>query len=256
MEKSDGRDPMRIDIVTLFPDMFAGPFDHSIVKRALDRKLVSINIHNLRDYGLGKHKTVDDYSFGGGSGMLMRPEPFFEAVAAIQAQGERPIDVVILLSPQGRLFSQKTAAEIAARGRIVLLCGHYEGVDERVSEYLATDEISIGDYVLTGGELPAMVVVDGVVRLLPGVLGSDEATISDSHADGLLEYPQYTRPQEYLGHAVPEVLLSGNHRNIAAWRRERAILRTKARRPDLLAKADLSHAEKRLASDKEMAALS
>ena len=226
---------MRIDIVTLFPNMFSGPFDESIIRRARDNKFVEIVIHNLRDYGLGRHRVVDDYPYGGGSGMVLMPEPLFSAVEAIKGESRIP---VILLTPQGRLFTQQVAEELAAYSRFILVCGHYEGVDERVREYLVTDEISIGDYVLTGGEPAAMVVCDAVVRLIPGVLGSPESVRDDSHSGGLLEYPQYTRPQIFRGWEVPPVLLSGNHAEIARWRREQAVLRTLARRPDLLEKAD------------------
>ncbi|MCL0064050.1 tRNA (guanosine(37)-N1)-methyltransferase TrmD [Dehalococcoidia bacterium] len=226
---------MRIDIVTLFPNMFSGPFDESIIRRAREKEFAEILIHNLRDYGLGRHRVVDDYPYGGGSGMVLMPEPLFSAVEAIKGESRIP---VILLTPQGRLFTQQVAEELAAYSRFILVCGHYEGVDERVREYLVTDEISIGDYVLTGGELAAMVVCDAVVRLIPGVLGSPESVRDDSHSGGLLEYPQYTRPQIFRGWEVPPVLLSGNHAEIARWRREQAVLRTLARRPDLLEKAD------------------
>ena len=241
---------MRIDILTLFPAMFQGPFDESIVKRAVERNIVNIFIHNLRDWGIGKHNVVDDYPFGGGAGMVMKPEPLFDAVEAIKAQCDKADAPVILLSPQGRVFDQKTAAEMANHDRLILICGHYEGIDERVIEHLVTDEISIGDYILTGGELAAMVVTDAVVRLLPGVLGSEVATVEDSHAAGLLEYPQYTRPQVYRGWEVPQVLISGNHAQIARWRREQSILRTMLRRPDLFEKANLSPQEKKLIADK------
>ena len=244
---------MRIDILTLFPNMFSGPFAESIVKRAMDRNLISIIIHNLRDWGSGKHRVVDDYPFGGGTGMVMKPGPIFEAIEAITAEGARPSAPVILLTPQGRVFNQRTAAELAALDQLILICGHYEGIDERVREHLATDEISIGDYVLTGGELAAMVVVDAVVRQLPGVLGSEESAKDDSHTSGLLEYPQYTRPQTYRGWEVPQVLLSGNHAQIATWRREQSILRTLGRRPDLLEKADLSPEERGLISTRLIA---
>jgi len=235
---------MRIDILTLFPNMFSGPFDESIVKRAIDNNIVSIVLHNLRDWGLGKHKTVDDYPFGGGSGMVMKPEPLFEAVEVIKARGSDSSAPVILLTPQGRVFNQKIAAEFANFGRLIFICGHYEGVDERVRKHLATDEISIGDYVLTGGELAVMVVIDAVVRHLPGVLGSEESASDESHTKGLLEYPQYTRPQTYQGWEVPQVLISGNHAQIAKWRREQSILRTFMRRPDLFDKANLSPEER------------
>ncbi len=231
---------MHIDILTLFPEMFQGPFNFSILKRAIDHGLVSMNIHNIRDYTHDKHHTVDDYAYGGGAGMILKPEPIFEAVESIKSNikpeiGELP---VILLTPQGRLFSQQIAQELSTYGHLILICGRYEGVDERVREHLVTDEISIGDYVLSGGELAAMVVVDTVVRLLPGVLGSEASLMDDSHVDGLLEYPQYTRPVEYRGWSVPEVLLSGNHAQIAKWRREQSIQRTSERRPELLDKAN------------------
>jgi tRNA (guanine37-N1)-methyltransferase len=233
---------MRIEIITLFPEMFLGPFEQSIIKRAIERDLVSILIHNLRDYGLGKHRVVDDYPYGGGSGMVLRVEPLFAAVEAIKGEGEIPI---ILLSPQGRLFSQHVAEELAGYERVLLICGHYEGVDERVREHLVTEELSIGDYVLSGGELAAMVVVDAVIRLLPGVLGSAESAREDSHSQGLLECPHYTRPQVYQGWSVPQVLLSGNHGEIACWRREQSLKRTLERRPELVGKTNLSEEERR-----------
>ncbi len=232
--------------------MFSGPFAESIVSRAIDGDLISVNIHNPRGWGVGRHKVVDDYPFGGGAGMVMKPEPLFEAVAAIRAESS-PSAPVILLTPQGRVFNQRVAAELAACDQLILVCGHYEGVDERVRKRLATDEISIGDYVLTGGELAAMVVVDAVARLVPGVLGSDEAAANDSHSGGLLEHPQYTRPQSYRRWRVPEVLLSGNHAQIAKWRREQSILRTLERRPELLEKADLSREERAMVSQKPQA---
>lgn len=225
---------MHIDILTLFPNMFSGPFTESIVKRAVDRNLVNIVIHNLRDWGMGKHKVVDDYPFGGGPGMLLKPEPLVEAIEAIEAKNDRSPASVILLTPQGRVFNQAIATELAALDRLLLICGHYEGVDERVREHMINDEISIGDFVLTGGELPAMVIIDAVVRLLPGVLGSEASLQEDSHTSGLIQYPQYTRPQSYRGWEVPEVLLSGNHAQIARWRREQSIARTLSRRPELL----------------------
>lgn len=234
---------MIIDIITLFPGMFKGPFEESIVKRAVERGLVDIRLHNLREYGLGKHRVVDDYPHGGGSGMVLMAEPLFNAVESARGEEECP---VILLTPQGRLFDQRVAEELAAHPRLILVCGHYEGVDERVREHLVTDELSIGDYVLTGGELPAMVVVDAVVRQLPEALGSEESASDDSHSSGLLEYPQYTRPQNYRGWEVPEVLLSGNHAQIARWRREQAITRTMERRPDLLERAELTEEERRM----------
>ena len=233
---------MHIDILTLFPQMFQGPFNFSILKRAIDHGLVSINTHNIRDYTHDKHHTADDYAYGGGAGMILKPEPIFETVESIKSDIKQEIGElsVILLTPQGRLFSQQIAQELSAYSHLIFICGHYEGVDERVREHLVTDEISIGDYVLSGGELAAMVVVDAVVRLLPGVLGSEASLVDDSHVAGLLEYPQYTRPVEYRGWSVPEVLLSGNHAQIAKWRREQAIRRTQERRPELLDKANRS----------------
>ena len=234
---------MRVDILTLFPNMFASPFGESITKRAIDRQLVTIAIHNLRDYAWDKHKIVDDSPYGGGSGMVLKPEPLFAAVEAIIGGAKIP---VILLTPQGRLLCQEVVEELAWHDRMLLICGHYEGVDERVRQHLVSDEISIGDYVLSGGELAAMVVVDAVVRRLPGALGSEASAAEDSHSDGLLEYPQYTRPRVYRGWEVPEVLLSGNHAQIARWRREQSIMRTLRRRPELLDKANLTDKEKEL----------
>jgi len=232
-----------IDILTLFPEVFQGIFSFGIFQRAIDQKLVSISVHNIRDYTHDKHHTVDDYPYGGGAGMVLKPDPVFEAVESIKGEDETS---VILLSPQGRLFCQQIAQELSSYRRLILICGHYEGVDERVSEHLATDEISIGDYVLSGGEPAAVVVIDAVVRLLPGVLGSAESLVDDSHVGGLLEYPQYTRPSVFRGWSVPEVLLSGDHAQIAKWRHEQAILRTMKRRPELLEKAELSPKEKKL----------
>ena len=241
---------MRIDILTLFPQMFEVPFSFGIFKRAIDHKLVSINLHNIRDYTHDKHHTVDDYPYGGGPGMVLKPEPIFEAVDAIKSDIGAKEKVtalpIILLTPQGRLFSQLIAQELSKYSHLILICGHYEGVDERVREHLVTDEISIGDYVLTGGELPTMVVIDAMIRLLPGVLGSEASPLNDSHVNGLLEYPQYTRPTVYRGWSVPEALLSGNHAQIAKWRREQTILRTLARRPELLDKTNLCSEEKQL----------
>jgi len=221
---------MKIDVLTLFPAMFAGPLDESIIKRARDAGLLDLNIHQLRDYTHDRHKTVDDRPFGGGPGMLLKPEPIFEAVENIARPGTK----VILMSPSGRQFSQAIARELAQETDLLLVTGHYEGFDERVREQLADDELSIGDYVLTNGALPAMVVVDAVTRLLPGVLGDDASSAEESFSAGLLEYPQWTRPAEFRGVKVPEVLLSGNHAEIARWRAEQAKLRTKERRPDLI----------------------
>lgn len=241
---------MRIDVLTIFPQMFDVPFSFGIFKRAIDQNLVSINIHNIRDYTHDKHHTVDDYPYGGGPGMVLKAEPVFEAVAAVKAQMARePGEAqppVILLTPQGRPFNQQVATELSGYSHIILICGHYEGIDERVVEHLATDEISIGDYVLTGGELPALVVIDAVLRLLPGVLGSADSAQEDSHVNGLLEYPQYTRPADFQGWAVPEVLLSGNHAQIARWRREQIVRRTLERRPDLIKSTELGKEEKEM----------
>jgi tRNA (guanine37-N1)-methyltransferase len=234
---------VHIDVLTLFPEMFQGIFDLGIMKRAIEQKLVSIGVHNIRDYSHDKHHTVDDYPYGGGAGMVLKPEPIFEAVESIDRKEGTPI---ILLSPQGRLFTQKVAQELAQHSHLILICGRYEGVDERVRQHLASDEISIGDYVLSGGELAAMVIIESVFRLVPGVLGSEESPRDDSHVGGLLEYPHYTRPPDYRGWPVPEVLLSGNHAQIDRWRREQAIRRTLAQRPELLSKAELSSEEERL----------
>jgi tRNA (guanine37-N1)-methyltransferase len=221
---------MKIDVLTLFPAMFAGPLDESILKRARGAGLLDLTIHNLRDWTHDRHKTVDDRPFGGGPGMLLKPEPLFEAVEELKREMTR----VILLSPSGRKFEQAIARELTQQEHLILICGSYEGFDERVREALADDELSIGDYVLTNGALPAMVIVDAVTRLLPGVLGDDESSHDESFSNGLLEYPQYTRPAEFRGMKVPEVLLSGNHAEIEKWRCEQAELQTEKQRPDLL----------------------
>jgi tRNA (guanine37-N1)-methyltransferase len=221
---------MKIDVLTLFPAMFAGPLDESIIKRAREAGLLDLAIHNLRNYAHDRHKTVDDRPFGGGPGMLLKPEPIFEAVETLAADSAR----VILLSPAGRPFNQAIAAELAQVPHLLLVSGHYEGFDERVREQLADDELSIGDYVLTNGALPVMVIIDAVTRLLPGALGDETSAHDESFSRGLLEYPQYTRPADFRGMKVPEVLLSGNHAQIAQWRAEQARRRTEQRRPDLL----------------------
>jgi len=226
---------MHFAIFTLFPDMFQGPFAESMLKRAQERGLLSIALHNIRDATGDKHHVVDDYPYGGGVGMVMKPEPIFTAVEAVYQGGP-----IILLSPQGRLFNQQIARTLAQESRVTLLCGHYEGVDERVCRHLATDELSIGDYVLTGGELAAMVVVDAVSRLIPGVLGADASIQEESHSENLLEYPQYTRPPEFRGWRVPDILFSGHHAQIARWRRKESLRRTREQRPDLFAKLDVS----------------
>lgn len=232
---------MRVDVLTTFPGMFVA-LDESIVGRARARGALDLRVHDLRRWTSDRHRSTDDAPYGGGAGMVMRPEPFFAAVEELTA--DEPARVVAL-TPQGRVFRQSLAQELAALPRLVLLCGHYEGFDERVREHLVDDELSIGDYVLTGGELPAMVVIDAITRLLPGVLGSAESLYEESHSSGLLEYPHYTRPPEFRGWTVPDVLLSGNHAAIAAWRREQALLRTLRRRPELLARADLTSSDRR-----------
>ncbi|WP_078554714.1 tRNA (guanosine(37)-N1)-methyltransferase TrmD [Bacillus alkalicellulosilyticus] len=222
---------MRIDILTLFPEMFSGVFGTSMLKQAQDKGAVSYQVVNFRDYTESKHKKVDDYPYGGGAGMVLMPQPLFDAVDDIRGQANPR---VILLCPQGERYTQKKAEELAREEHLILLCGHYEGYDERIREYLVTDEISIGDYVLTGGELGAMVITDSVTRLLPGVLGNETSAVTDSFSTGLLEHPQYTRPADFRGMKVPDVLLSGHHEKIKEWRREQALERTKTRRPDLL----------------------
>jgi tRNA (guanine37-N1)-methyltransferase len=226
---------MHFDIFTLFPDMFQGPFTESILKRAQERGLLSIALHDIRAVATDKHHIVDDYPYGGGAGMVMKPEPIFAAIEAVYESGP-----IILLTPQGRLFNQQIARALAQEQRVTLLCGHYEGIDERVRQHLVTDEISIGDYVLTGGELAAMVVVDAVSRLIPGVLGADASIQEESHSGNLLEYPHYTRPPEFRGWRVPDILLSGHHAQIARWRRKESLRRTRERRPDLFEKVELS----------------
>ena len=235
---------MLVDILTLFPEMFAGPFHSSILKRAQERGLLTINLANIRDFSTNKHHTVDDTPYGGGAGMVMSPEPVFRAVDMVTEQSKQKPDRVILLCPQGRQLNQQLAMELAQCAYLVLICGHYEGIDERVREHLSTDQISIGDYVLTGGELPAMVLVDAIARLLPGVLGEAASAAEDSFSDGLLEYPQYTKPREYLGNSVPEVLLSGHHEQIRLWRRRQSLLRTLTNRPEMMAQAQLNEEDK------------
>jgi tRNA (guanine37-N1)-methyltransferase len=238
---------MHFDVLTLFPSMFRSPLEESILKRAQESGRLSVALHNIRDYATGKHHVTDDAPYGGGGGMVMKPEPIFAAVEAALPPpspalppGEGADVPVILLSPQGRLFTQAVAVELSHHQCLLLICGRYEGVDERVRQYLATDEISVGDYVLTGGELAAMVIIDAVTRLLPGVLGDAGAVFEDSYAHGLLEGPHYTRPAVFRGWEVPEVLRSGDHAGVARWRHEQGLRRTFERRPDLLARADLT----------------
>lgn len=232
---------MKIDILTLFPEMFQGPFDTSIIKRAREKGLISIEFINIRDFSRNKHRTVDDTPYGGGAGMVIAPEPVFEAMDYISRQcNGSPPGRVILMCPTGSPFSQELAKELAREDHLVIICGHYEGFDERIREGLVTDEVSIGDYVLTGGEIPAMVVVDAVARLVPGVLGEKASAEEDSFYNGLLEYPHYTRPRNYRGMEVPEVLTGGNHERIRRWRRKESLIRTLVRRPDLLKSGVLS----------------
>jgi tRNA (guanine37-N1)-methyltransferase len=230
---------MHFDILTLFPGLFTGAFEESIIKRARESGSVTIALHNIRDYATGRHKVTDDTPYGGGGGMIMKPEPIFAATEAVLGEQDKAVPI-ILLTPKGRLLRQSVARELSRHDRLLLICGRYEGVDERVHRYLATDEISIGDYVLSGGEIAAMVIVDAVTRLLPGVLGDPSATFEDSHAEGLLEYPHYTRPPVFRDHPVPDVLLSGHHAKITRWRRQQALHRTMERRPDILSSARLT----------------
>ena len=235
----------RIDVVTLFPGMLAGVLGESMLRVARERGVVDIRVIDLRDHTEGRHRVADDYPFGGGGGMVLKPEPLFTAVDALRGPETR----VVLMCPQGPTFTQASAARLARVAHLVLLCGHYEGVDERVRAHLVDEELSIGDYVLTGGELPAMVVLDAVVRLLPGVLGDPAGAAQESFAAGRLDYPQYTRPAEFRGHPVPEVLLSGDHGRIARWRRREALRRTLARRPDLLETVPLTREEREWLDD-------
>jgi tRNA (guanine37-N1)-methyltransferase len=238
---------MIIDILTIFPGMVAGPITESIIGKAIDRKLIEIRVINIRDYAADPHRTTDDRPFGGGSGMVMKPEPLVAAIGNVREND--PAARVILLSPQGKLFDQGIAFELSRLNHICLVCGRYEGVDERIRNHYVDDEISIGDYVLTGGELPALVIVDAVARLLPGVLGSNESLSEESFITGLLEYPHYTRPEIFENHRVPDILLSGNHGAIRRWRRQQALIRTWQRRPDLLEKNQLSREDEELLAE-------
>lgn len=234
---------MKIDVLTLFPAMFEGVFTSSILGKAQEKGIVSLKSVNFRDYANNKHNTVDDYPYGGGGGMVLKPEPIFSAVEDLVPQEQEKRPRVILMCPQGETFTQKKAEELAGEEHLIFICGHYEGYDERIREHLITDELSIGDYVLTGGELPAMVIIDSVVRLLPGVLGNEMSAVTDSFSTGLLEYPHYTRPVNFRGWEVPEVLLSGHHKNIGDWRRKQSLYRTLERRPDLLEGRELTREE-------------
>jgi tRNA (guanine37-N1)-methyltransferase len=243
---------MQFEVFTLLPEVFPPYLESSILQRASQRGLIDVRVHNIRDYTHDRHHTTDDTPYGGGGGMVMKPEPVFEAVESVlgftpNSASQQPTPVpVILLTPQGRVFTQRVAEELSHHERIALLCGRYEGVDERIREHLVTDEISVGDYVLSGGELPALMIVDAVSRLIPGVLGDPTGAEDDSHSMGLLEYPHYTRPPEFRGWQVPEVLLSGDHARIEKWRREQALIRTLIRRPDILEKAELSEEDKKI----------
>lgn len=241
---------MQFEVFTLLPEVFVPYLESSILQRARQRGLIDVRVHNIRDYTHDKHHVTDDTPYGGGGGMVMKPEPVFEAVETVLGPAspptQPPVVPIILLTPQGRVFNQRVAEELARYEKIALLCGRYEGVDERIRQHLVTDEISVGDYVLTGGELPALMVIDAVSRLLPGVLGDPTGAQDDSHSMGLLEYPHYTRPPEFRGWKVPDILLSGDHAKIDKWRREQALTRTFNKRPDMLEKAELDKKDKRI----------
>ena len=240
---------LRFDVFTLFPEVFTPYLETSILQRAQESHLIEVKLYNIRDWTIDRHHVCDDMPYGGGGGMVMKPEPIFTAVEAVL--GAPPSCPVVLLTPQGRVFTQAVAEELSQQTHLALLCGRYEGIDERVREHLVTDQISIGDYVLSGGELPAMVLIDAITRLLPGALGDPEGAWDDSHATGLLEYPHYTRPPEFRNWRVPEVLLSGDHARIAKWRRQQSLFRTRQRRPDLLEKANLSDKDRDFLKDLE-----
>jgi tRNA (guanine37-N1)-methyltransferase len=242
--------PLLFDVFTLFPDVFTPYLDTSILQRARESNLVDIHLHNIREWTTDRHHVCDDIPYGGGGGMVMKPEPIFTAVESVL--GTPPSCPLILLDPQGRVFTQAVAQELSQHPHLGLLCGRYEGIDERVRQHLVTDEISIGDYVLSGGELPALVLIDAITRLIPGALGDPEGAWNDSHSSGLLEYPHYTRPPIFRGWSVPEVLLSGDHGKIARWRRQQALLRTHQRRPDLLEKAELSESDRDFLNTSEL----
>ena len=243
---------MQFEVFTLLPEVFPSYLETSIIKRARERELINVRVHNIRDYTHDKHHMTDDTPYGGGGGMVMKPDPVFEAIETVLGLNAEPTQPkpdsnipIILLTPQGRVFNQSIAQELSQHSHIVLLCGRYEGIDERIREHLVTDEISIGDYVLSGGELPALILIDAISRLLPDVLGDPTGAQDDSHAMGLLEYPHYTRPPEFRGWKIPDVLLSGAHAKIDKWRREQALLRTFKKRPDMLEKAELSKEDRK-----------
>lgn len=238
MAQKKKRTRLQIDIITLFPSLFASVFGESLIKKAQEKKIVGINLVNLRDFAKDKHKTVDDKPYGGGSGMVLRPDILAKAIEAESRQSKQA--KVILLTPQGKVFEQKTAKRLANESHLILVCGHYEGVDERVHRYLVDEEISIGDYILTGGEIPAMVLVDSIVRLIPGVVGKKSSVNQESLEGGLLKYPVYTKPFNFRGHKVPQILLSGDHQKIFAWRQKQKLARTTHKRPDLLKKLKLT----------------
>lgn len=240
---------MKFDILTLFPSMFAGPFDESIIRRGRDKQLIDIALHNIRDYAVDRHQTADDAPYGGGAGMVMKAEPLAACIEAVKAGN--PASTVLMTSPHGRRFTDRVARELAARQGLIIICGRYEGIDERIRELYVHDDISLGDYVLSGGEIAAMAVVDAVTRLIPGVLGSDESAGTDSFCDGLLEYPQYTRPPEFQGLKVPDILLSGNHELIRKWRRRESLRKTRNLRPDLLTVLELTQEDSKMLAELE-----
>lgn len=235
---------MKFDILTLFPAMFSGPFDESIIRRGKDKQLIDITLHNIRDYATDRHQTADDAPYGGGAGMVMKAEPLSGCIEAVKEQ--RPSSTIVMTSPRGRRFTHAVASELAALPGLIIICGRYEGIDERIRDLYVEDDISLGDFVLSGGEIAAMTIVDAVTRLIPGVLGSEESAGTDSFCDGLLEYPQYTRPPEFRGLKVPDVLLSGNHELIRKWRRRESLRTTRSKRPDLLAEIELTREDNKL----------
>lgn len=241
---------MKITVLTIFPDMFDSPFSESIIKRAKDKQLVNINIMDIRSFTKDRHQIVDDYSYGGGPGMVLKPEPIIDAIESIYRKDMNRVNSkIIITSAQGKIFNQKMAKELSTLDRIIFICGRYEGIDERVGQILDAEEVSVGDYVLTGGEIPAMVMVDAIIRMIPGVLGKEESVKNDSFYHGLLDYPHFTRPESYRNFKVPEVLLSGNHKKIDSWRMKQSLLRTLIRRPDLLVDRKFSKDELKIIND-------
>ena len=240
---------MKFNILTLFPGMFAGPFDESIIRRGKDKQLIDISLHNIRDYSTDRHQTADDAPYGGGVGMVMKVEPLSACIESVKAQ--YPASTIVMTSPQGRRLTHKIAAELATHEGLIIICGRYEGIDERIRDLYVEDDISLGDYVISGGEIAAMVIVDAVTRLVPGVLGSDESAATDSFCDGLLEYSQYTRPPEFKGLKVPEILLSGNHELIRKWRRHESLRKTSTLRPDLLSGIEFTNEDRKMLAELE-----